>query len=167
MSEAKLLIAEMIRGGAGERAVGGMKLGAAMATLYMLYVLVLFVFRGNAPFEAIGASVGALILAYYAGGLLAGAAAGLLWPLTRYRTGAIVVAIPCTWVVVVGISMTTDGPFWYWSAWYWFATIGGAVIMGVTLGLMLYRRPQAAKPALEPSTLRTVQPEMSASTRDV
>jgi hypothetical protein len=49
-----------------------------MATIYTLYVIGLYFFRGSVPFDAMRISLGAVILAYFAAGIVGGTIVGAL-----------------------------------------------------------------------------------------
>jgi hypothetical protein len=95
-----------------------------------MYAIVLYALRGQAPFEAIGTSLGQVIASYFAGGILGGAMVGVLWPLARHREGAIVIGIVTAFVVVAAARFASVGSFARWSSDIWVGTIIAAVLLG-------------------------------------
>jgi hypothetical protein len=80
-----------------------------MATLYSLYVLVVYAFHGNEPLASNGVSLLGIIGAYYAGGITGGIVVGLLLPLAQWRAGATVIGIAAAFFVFLGIGVAVDG----------------------------------------------------------
>ena len=104
--------------------------GVALAALYSLYAIALYAFRGQAPFEAVGATLAQVIASYFAGGILGGAAVGLLWPLSRHREGAIVIGIVTAFIVCAAARFSSVGAFSRWTSDIWLGTIIAAVFLG-------------------------------------
>lgn len=97
-----------------DRVRTGIILGAIMATLYSLWVLIVYVFHGAAAFTALDITFGGLVLTYYVTGIAAGALIGLLSPLARSKAGAMLVGWLGAFLVTVGISLNMFGFFTKW-----------------------------------------------------
>ena len=78
-----------------------------MAMVYFLLVLLIYVFRGSAPFERAGTTLSQVSLGYLIGGLVGGVVFGLLLPLGKTRAGAallgFVVAVPVIHVIMLAV----------------------------------------------------------------
>ena len=150
----------MFAGETIDRAKQGAMAGAFMASLFSLYVLVLYLLRGNAPFEKLGVSLVGVVIAYCACGLSAGALAGVLWPLTRTRLGATLVGFLSGFLVYAGVGVTMDGPPTSWEPFHWWGAAILGLIVGGGLANVWYSQahPRSPKPAPEPSRLRTARP---------
>lgn len=94
---------------AGMRARAGARYGAIFAALYSVYALGLYLLRGAEPFRRDGTTIGAVILAYVFGGVVAGAVVGALQPLIRFRVGAMLVFGIAAFFVFAGIGVAADG----------------------------------------------------------
>lgn len=116
-------------------------IGLTMASLYSLYAMVLYAVRGNEPFDANEVSVSAIVLAYYGGGLIGGAIAGLLWPLVRWRVGATLVGAVVAFFLFLGIIAAMDGTgAFFRSESYLEAAVIGTLVGGVAANLT-WRKP--------------------------
>jgi hypothetical protein len=115
--------------------------GLVMATLYSVYVMLLYSFNGPSSVESNGVSIGNIVLVYYVGGTLGGLIVGGLWPLLRWRLGATLVGIVVAFVVFVGVIMASDG---YASIWlpqtYRDAAIIACLVGSVAANLTWRRR---------------------------
>jgi hypothetical protein len=68
-------------------------IGLTMATLYSIWVIVVYVTRGHGPFTAMGTSLGAVLLTYYTTGALGGLLVGALLPFARTFLGAVALGV--------------------------------------------------------------------------
>src|SRR4051812_38050107 len=93
----------------------GIACGCTMASMYALYAIGLYLFRGPTPFEAIGAGFGAVIAAYFGAGIMGGAVVGALFPLTRSRIGATVVGVIAGFFVYLSLAIADSGLPSRWS----------------------------------------------------
>jgi hypothetical protein len=98
---------------------------------FSLFVTVLFLFRGQAPFHANGTTYGATVLTYLAAGVVGGVSLGVALPLARWRWGSAlaggIAAIPVYGSVVV----VQSGPPWTWDRWdLTFVIVAGLVVGG-------------------------------------
>lgn len=87
----------------------GIRRGLSAALAFSAYVLLLYLFRGAAPFEANDTSLGAVIAAYLFGGLVAGAIIGLLRPFTKRKVGAIIAGIVAAVPVYAAVVFAVNG----------------------------------------------------------
>ena len=113
----------------------GAKYGFIFACLYGIYAVGLYTVRGPAPFAHDGTTLGATLAAYFAGGIVAGGVVGALQPLTRIRTGAILVYSIAAFLVFVSIAIAADGIHNI----SWFGCALGGVLFG-TIGAFAWRK---------------------------
>jgi hypothetical protein len=124
------------------RASIGFVCGIGMACILSLYVLVLYLFRGPAPFQAYGTTLLNTVWAYFVGGAAAGVVVGLLHPVTRTAWGAALVGfvagIPVYWAAMISLDRhaTSSGVV---------AVIIAALCVGAPVGLIW--RKQWGQPA--------------------
>jgi hypothetical protein len=89
------------------RASIGFLCGIGVACLLTLYVLVLYLFRGPAPFGVYGTTLLSTVWAYFVGGAAGGVVAGVLQPITRTALGAALVGfltgVPVFWAVMISL----------------------------------------------------------------
>ncbi len=71
-----------------DRVIRSVVYGVTMAGFYCVYVLALYLARGNTPFERVGYSLPTLMGLYVFGGVAGGAIVGVLLPLAKWRLGA-------------------------------------------------------------------------------
>ena len=93
----------------------GLGWGARISAVYVGYVLVLALLRGNAPFGAADTSLAAVILGYCLGGLLGGLAFGLFLPLAATWLGSALLGFLVAFPVFVAIGIAND-PVAKWGA---------------------------------------------------
>lgn len=139
-----------------ERARAGAVAGLGFAAFYVAYGVVLYLRRGDAPFAAHGVSLSTVMLVYVAGGLAAGAIVGIFAPLSAWWLGAILVATLGAAVVILGVTMATEGPPWTWDSTDWLTVAILPVLFGVVLGNFYYRKPPGVRAADLGARLRTV-----------
>jgi hypothetical protein len=123
----------------------GLRLGLSFATLYSVFVVGLFVVQGDQPFLSKGISLSSVVVAYYAGGALAGVIVGLLRPLAGTRIGAIVVGVISFFVISAGIGVVLFGWMFRWGSDEWLTVLTMALIFGSFFGNFVwdrYLRPQ-------------------------
>jgi hypothetical protein len=81
----------------------GMLLGIAIGLLFVVYVLILYLLSGEAPFAAYRTTFLSTVVLYLGGGIVAGGIAGLLGPLGRGPIWAAFVgfaaALPVAWAL--------------------------------------------------------------------
>ena len=121
----------------------GVGIGAAMATVYSLFVLGLSVLNGSTYWPEYRTSTWMIIAGYYVAGLGGGAVVGAIRPLTRWRIGTFFVG----WIggsiaygaIAVATGLQRDAP-------WWLALIPGAGFGGLALVLQdQARAPTAAR----------------------
>lgn len=140
-----------------DRARSGALFGLAMAAIYVAYVLVLFLFRGPAPFDKLHTSLPSVVLTYIVLGPAAGAIVGFLLPLTSTRIGSTLVASIAAATVYFGIAIVASGSPLSWKSDNWILIATAGVTFGVILGNVFYKKPAAVVSAAV-SNLRTVNP---------
>jgi hypothetical protein len=106
----------------------GILWGSAFAALYILFVVVLYVLRGGAPFSEQHTTFGAVILSYLVCGLGGGAIVGLLIPLTRSRAGLTLVGAITGTFVFLCIGFIDAGM--RWPTHTWVPCVFGGVLLG-------------------------------------
>lgn len=106
----------------------GLEWGLSFALFYSAYVLLLALIKGPGVFIRAGTTLLTVVAAYFLGGLVGGAAFGLLLPLGRSLTGAAVlgfiVALPVT--AAIGMSL--------WPPEVWLSKTPVILIASGTLG---------------------------------
>lgn len=113
-------------------------LGFVVGCLYALYVVVLYVIRGAAPFERVGITLPKIVAAYLCTGPVAGAVIGALHPLTRRLAGLIFVAILAAFTAAVGVGISMYGFVGQWSERHWLQMILSALLLGAITGVLLW-----------------------------
>lgn len=108
--------------------------GFVMATLFSLWVVVMYLAGGPRAFSAIGTTVYAVVLCYYVAGIVGGALVGLLLPLTGTLGGRMLVGIVASLVLGISAQTTLKGAIWHWDRTTLVATTALAVFMGMVLG---------------------------------
>lgn len=85
----------------------------AAAAVLCLYVLGVFLVRGNRPFERHQTSLGEMLLAYMGWALLSGGVIGILWPIGRSKWGKALVGTAvsilfygASWMAVSGFRIS-------------------------------------------------------------
>ena len=140
-----------------ERARSGLKMGAIIASAFSLYVVALYLMRGNGPFESLDTTLWASVLRYYIAGFVAGPIIGIVWPLQSTRVGNGAVAGLGAFLVYTVAWMTQEGSPVKWSLQDW----AGPMALGVLFffgGIAFYRPPPPPPPLPEPVWLRTTLP---------
>jgi hypothetical protein len=141
-----------------ERARSGAKMGAIMASAFSLYVISLYLMRGNAPFETLDTSLWASVLRYYVAGFVAGPIIGIVWPLRVTRVGNGAVAGLGAFLVYTVAWMTQEGSPLKWSLEDWAGPLGLGVLFFLG-GMIFFRPPPPPPPLPDPVWLRTTLPE--------
>jgi hypothetical protein len=104
------------------------------ATLLSGYVVVLSLVRGSTQFDQYGMSTWGIVASYFAAGLLAGTALGLLRSVTRYALGAVATGILCGTCVYGAVGYAMDGTLDLGAALFLGTLVGGIV------GFITWRR---------------------------
>lgn len=113
--------------------------GLFIATGFSVWVLGLYLFRGNTPFEKLGTTLGAVILTYYCAAILIGPLAGLLLPLARAgRPGAALVGALTAVPLYAMVLITLEG-IPSWTPRTAFVILVPALFVGVPVGLVCRR----------------------------
>lgn len=107
--------------------------GLVMATLYSTYAVILYVASDAQAFERHEATIGAVLLTYYAAGALGGLAVGLLLPLKQWFLGKALLGVVVSGIIFFCIFVAAEGPFWRWDAIVW-RTLLLMVVVGSTIG---------------------------------
>ena len=109
-----------------------------MATLYSLWVVGVRIVSGPAPFQEVGASLPAVIGAYYFGGLIGGLLFDGLRPLSRFYLGAVAIGVLVASLVFMGITMASEGVPTTWTAQDWQDCLVLGTIFGVILSSVIW-----------------------------
>jgi hypothetical protein len=115
--------------------------GAVMGCIFATWVIILAVVQGSLDVRIRGREeVNVLVAAavYIGGGGIAGAIVGLLYPLARWRLGAVLVGITALTPFALGIGLSLTGLGQSWEAANTFAAAVVAIGLGGGLG-MIYR----------------------------
>ena len=108
----------------------GVLLGLVLAGFYCLFALGIYAFRGSRPFEANDVTLGGVLGAYLASGVLGGVAYGFMHPLRRSLLGAMLIGVMCATLAFFAIGVATSGLPTRWGAREW----EGVVVLGLVLG---------------------------------
>ena len=121
-----------------DRLLLGLALALFVAAGFCAYVVLLFLLRGSAPFEALGTTLSKTLLVYLAGAIVSGVVLGVFLPLGRTRVGAMVLASLAIFPLYKGVSFAGDG----FDPWTWSDTLEAAIpslLGGVILGWWVHR----------------------------
>lgn len=97
----------------------GLEWGASFAAVYSAYVTLLWLLRGEGPFERADTTLGKVILAYFLAGLVGGAVFGLLLPMGRNRWGAALLGFLVALPVTYALGMAVEPPERWFSRCPW------------------------------------------------
>jgi hypothetical protein len=128
--ERKSSLLENVKWGAGY--------GAAFAVAYTLFVCVVALVGGTAPFREDGVSLGQIVGLYFVSGILVGGVVGIMRPLTGRRLGAAFVGFVAA-LPLFAVMLTTQrhDPLAWGRSDYLFIVIMAAVA-GPPAGLILW-----------------------------
>jgi len=117
----------------------GVIVGLAIAALYCAYVVVLFIVRGDAPFDKHNVSLRVVLATYVVSGVLGGIAYGVLHPLAGSLFGRAVLGVLIATLVFSGITVATHGLPSHWGRTVWQQPLILGALFGLPIGL-LWRR---------------------------
>jgi hypothetical protein len=119
------------RMGSREQVLQGVVVGVAIATVYVIAAVILSFIDREGVEDAIGASIFALVLVYYAAGTVGGLVWGLLYPFQRHLSIALLTGITVGFVAGFGFAALQEGPiFWRWDR----RTLEAIAFMGILAG---------------------------------
>jgi hypothetical protein len=121
--------------------VWGVRIGIVFAILYSLYVAILFLLVGSAPFDKHHTSVVTVIATYFVGGISGGAVVGAMRPYTHSRFVAIVVGIVAAFFVVFGVIVPSQGLPLRWTGANWASLVLTSVFLGAFGGNHFWKNP--------------------------
>lgn len=108
--------------------------GLAMATLYSVWVALGAILGGGRNLRAAEVSLGAIVGAYYAAGLIGGALVGTLLPVGRSLPGRLLLAFIAAFTACFCVSMAMNGPFWLWGGREWRGLFAVSGLLGAIGG---------------------------------
>jgi hypothetical protein len=79
--------------------------GCIMATLFSGMAVMAYAIGDGQAFDRLGVSLGSTLALYFAGGIVGGLLVGLLFPLTTWRWGSVVVGILAALPVYLGANL--------------------------------------------------------------
>lgn len=118
----------------------GVVLGVVLAGFYCLFVLGLYAFRGSRPFEANDTTVGGVIGAYVASGVLGGVAYGFMHPLRRSLPGVVLIGVMCAILAFFAIGVATSGLPTRWGAREWESVFVLGLLFGPVCGFIAHKQ---------------------------
>ena len=118
----------------------GLLIGLVLAGFYCLFALALYAFRGSRPFEANDATLGSVLGAYLASGVLGGVAYGFMHPLRRSLLGVMVIGIVCAMLTFFAIAGATSGLPARWSTREWESVVVLGFVLGPVCGFIAYKQ---------------------------
>jgi hypothetical protein len=83
--------------------------GLALACLYTLYVALLYMLRGATPFQELGTTFRAVVMAYMGAGISIGVIVGIFLPLARKWWGAMLVGFVAGMALYLAIDLAEGG----------------------------------------------------------
>jgi len=110
----------------GRNVLWGLALGLFGAVFFSVIAIVFWILGGPGVFEGNGTTLGATLLAYLVGGLLAGGLLGVLRPIARHWVGAAIVGVVCATAVYGAIAVSIEG--------LTIRSVKTALIAGILLG---------------------------------
>lgn len=116
----------------GADIIRGIKVGLAFAVGFSLLSIVIFALGSGGAFDRKGLTLGQVLTAYFAAGILSGTLGGMLlrvparYPFLAYPVG-IVAAFPGAMAITAIVSHQLSG----WGEAEWFTAVLGSVIYGV------------------------------------
>lgn len=117
--------------------------GWFFSSCYSLYVTALYLFQGPDFLKDYNSSLLELIISYFIAGTVAGMTIGVLQPLTKKTTGAILVYSIASFFIVVCFSLLMYGSLLHWDSDMWISNIflgfvfgGAGTIIAKRLGAM-------------------------------
>lgn len=116
----------------------GLSWGAALASLFALYVIVLFLLRGSEPFDGLGVSLSAVLSVYFFGGLAGGAVVGLLRPMATSCFASMAIGILVAAPIASGIVFSLAGPPSHWGDSHIFAAVFMTLLYGIGGGYIAW-----------------------------
>src|SRR3954467_10118628 len=121
--------------------MGGIGLGLLFASFYSLYVILLFVRKGSAPFDSLHTTLLTVILTYFSGGITAGAFVGAMRPHTHKRFVAILGGIVAAFFVFLGVAVASSGMPSRWTDANWFSLGLCSLLLGSFGGFWFWNNP--------------------------
>jgi hypothetical protein len=115
----------------------GIRWGLVMATVFSAWVTVVAVTGSADAFTKVGVTYRAVVAAYYAGGIVAGAIGGALLPLRRTFPGAALVGTVAALPVWMGIWFVSEGSPWRWQSGDWYGIALFSVVFGIAAGRLM------------------------------
>jgi hypothetical protein len=108
------------------------------SALYILYVTGLYLLNGDSQFKKLHITFIEVVSSYLVGGIIGGAVVGLLLPLTRRRSGAILVGIVAGICVCMCFGFIDKGWPTQWPPETWFAWLTTGILLGGFGGNILW-----------------------------
>jgi hypothetical protein len=118
----------------------GLLLGLVLAGFYCLFALGIYAFRGSRPFEANDATLGSVLGAYLASGVLGGLAYGFMHPLRRSLLGVMLIGIVCATLAFFAIVVATSGLPTRWSTREWENVVVLGLLFGPVCGFIAHKQ---------------------------
>lgn len=115
----------------------GIRWGLAIATIMSAWVTFVAVAGSPDAFTKIGVTYRWVVLAYYAGGIVAGAIGGALLPLRRTFAGATLVGTIAAFPAWVGFWFVSEGAPWRWEQGDWYGIALFSVAFGIVGGRLM------------------------------
>jgi hypothetical protein len=115
----------------------GIRWGLVVATVFSAWVTVVAVAGSADAFTKVGVTYRAVVVAYYAGGIVAGAMVGALLPLRRTFAGAALVGTIAAFPAWMGFWFVSEGTPWRWQSWDWYGIALFSIVFGIAGGRLL------------------------------
>ncbi len=108
----------------------GLWWGLSFATVYSVWVLGIWLVRGNATFERLGITLLQVVAAYFISGAVGGLTVGLLMPLGQTPLGAAILGFIVAVQVFAAVAISMEG----WPI-NWLLVLGPSIAIGPGAGI--------------------------------
>jgi len=125
----------------------GVSGGLGIAACYCVWVIGIYLIRGDEPFTRQGATLGKVLAVYVWGGALGGLIVGLLRPMAEDEVGALVVGLLAGIPIAAGIVTCVVG--WPWSAKERHIFPMWVLIVGAVVGFLLSKKAEERRKRAE------------------
>lgn len=124
----------------------GLALGLVVATGLSVWVTLLRVASGTAPFDRLDTTYPTVIGLYYASGLAGGLVIGLAWPLRRWLLGSALLGALGVLPLYLGAAFIESEPSQWLTQENLTVAVVLAIIVGVPLGIWVWFRDNPIRP---------------------
>jgi hypothetical protein len=113
--------------------------GVGSGAIFAIWVVVVYLFRGEEAFQRIRINVGLLAAFYVLGGAFGGLVVGIAWPILRWRVGAYATSLFVAFLLSFALSVLLWGTPLDWDKRLWFVVAIMTTIFGLLYGGSLWK----------------------------